>query len=107
MDNRNVKVLQNEFLKNLNLLNEEFQKINNMLENVKVKTSEMNKYWQGNDSDLVSQAINKFTMNFDNINEQNKKYVLFLEKTIEKYQVTDDKISQEAANASGLNINSN
>ena len=72
----------------------EMNNLDNLMDKIDSKTTNISKSWEGNVSDEILTSIRNFRTTFDSIRTQNVKYVGFLNGVIEKY--TDEDTSKSS-----------
>ena len=106
-----MKITTEEVSQQLSNFQSEMAKMDNLFEELTTKTSAVKSDGTGTASDNATTAISNFMKVFEDIDEQNKKYVAFLNEVIMKYTTTDQAISDvvdEAANGGlGMHGSSN
>lgn len=92
-----VKVYLSEFKSEVDSMNALFNDIDS-------KVKKVHSYWMGNDSDNIIPPFEAFTKSFENIKEQSKKYVSFINSVVLKYQEEDD-VNKDSSSNGHLGIN--
>jgi len=103
----NIKVNAASIGASLSAFQAQMTKLENLFDEVQAQTSQVSSYWAGKAGDETLVELLKFKNTFQKIDEQNQKYVTFLNNTIETYTASEENISATidgAANA-GLGIN--
>lgn len=75
-----------------------------LLSDIKSQIDSISGYWEGDDSEMVKSVLDGIASKFDSINQQNTKYVSFLNSTIDAYTEEDNSIAS-ASSSGGLDIN--
>jgi uncharacterized protein YukE len=79
----------------------EMEKMQTLMADIKSSTDNAKSIWEGTTSDAVLGQIENFQKVFEPIEEQNKKYVEFINTTIEAYENEDNaQINTVESNAS-------
>lgn len=68
-----------------------------LVSEISTKTSSVKSEWEGNTSEAVLSDIDNFLKVFDDVKAQNKKYVDFLNNTINAYSQEDSSISNSVS----------
>ena len=90
---------------NLAKLMEEFEKeiidMQNTLQDIDDSTKDISHIWDGDDSEKTMSSFTVFKKEFDSVNEQNKKYLDYLETVIQTYKKHDVDTSSSIDSSSG------
>ena len=71
----------------------EIKDMQQVLSDVDDKTRDVSSIWDGEESEGVMTDFTNFKKEFDTVNEENKKYLEFIETVIEKYKKRDEDTS--------------
>jgi len=90
---------------NLAKLMEEFGKeieeMQNTLQDIDDSTKDISHIWGGDDSEKTMSSFTTFKKEFESVNEQNKKYLDYLETVINTYKKDDTDTSSNIDNSAG------
>lgn len=105
--NENIKIVSSNIVSQLSKFQSEIKKMESLFDEIESKTSKVNSFWEGKGSESAIIAIKSFMETFNDVKNQNEKYVSFLNTIIDKYTTADSDISKsiEAAANNGLGIN--
>lgn len=102
----NINITAEALSAYLSQFQSEMAKMDTLLAEIQTATSDAKGNWQGAASDAVMGQIENFQKVFDQVKEQNTKYVTFLNSVISKYTAADNRgISSVESNIGSYSIN--
>ena len=86
----NISIESKSVVELLELFKEDMDKLNNLNGKIKSTTANIKNTWEGNASSATLEQVKKFDNLFEEIDNQNRKYVDFVNLVIEKYTDIDN-----------------
>jgi uncharacterized protein YukE len=105
MGSNSIKIDTASLAGNLGEFQAQMASMQKLMGSIKSATSGIKGSWQGNSSDIVLGAIEQFQEVFQSIEEQNKKYVTFLNSVIDSYTEADNsQVSAMESNSGSFSV---